>query len=85
MAGKGELELGIALQAMQEKKAHSSRGRGLLRGFLELRRHFVEICTQTLFQVGLGASSDEQAMAELRPVRQQSGFTHSGSLLLQGQ
>ena len=23
-------------------------------------------------------------MAELRPVRQQSGFTHSGSLLLQG-
>ena len=27
----------------------------------------VEICTQTLFQVGLGASSDEQAMAELRP------------------
>ena len=40
--------------------------------------------TQTLFQVGLGASSDEQAMVELRPVRQQSGFTHSGSLLLQG-
>ena len=31
----------------------------------------VEICTQTLFQVGLGASSDEQAMAELRPVRRQ--------------
>ena len=32
----------------------------------------------------LGASSDEQAMTELRTVRQQSGFTHSGSLLLQG-
>ena len=29
---------GIALQAMQEKKALSSRGRGRLRGFLELRR-----------------------------------------------
>ena len=27
---------GIALQAMQEKKALSSRGRGRLRGFLEL-------------------------------------------------
>ena len=26
--------------------------------------HFVEICTQTLFQVGLGASSDEQAMGK---------------------
>ena len=32
----------------------------------------------------LGPSSEEQAMVELRPVRQQSGFTHSGSLLLQG-
>ena len=30
--------VGIALQAMQEKKALSSRGRGGLRGFLELRR-----------------------------------------------
>ena len=29
---------GIALQAMQEKKALSSRGRGRLMGFLELRR-----------------------------------------------
>ena len=29
---------GSALQAMQEKKALSSRGRGRLRGFLELRR-----------------------------------------------
>ena len=29
---------GIALQAMQEEKALSSRGRGRLRGFLELRR-----------------------------------------------
>ena len=29
---------GIALQAMQEKKALSWRGRGRLRGFLELRR-----------------------------------------------
>ena len=29
---------GIALQAMQDKKALSSRGRGRLRGFLELRR-----------------------------------------------
>ena len=29
---------GIALQAMQEKKALISRGRGRLRGFLELRR-----------------------------------------------
>ena len=28
----------IALQAMQEQKALSSRGRGRLRGFLELRR-----------------------------------------------
>ena len=28
---------GTALQAMQEKKALSSRGRGRLRGFLELR------------------------------------------------
>ena len=28
----------ISLQAMQEKKALSSRGRGRLRGFLELRR-----------------------------------------------
>ena len=33
-----ERGLGIALQAMQEKKALSSRGRGRLRGFLELRR-----------------------------------------------
>ena len=32
------LEPGIALQAMQEKKALSSRGRVRLRGFLELRR-----------------------------------------------
>ena len=31
-------EAGIALQAMQEKKALSSRGRGRLRGFIELRR-----------------------------------------------
>ena len=31
--------------------------------------HFVEICTQTLFQVGLGASSDEQAMVELNWLR----------------
>ena len=30
-------------------------------------------------------SSEEHAMAELRPVRHQSGLTHSGSLLLQGQ
>ena len=29
---------GIALQAMQEMKALSWRGRGRLRGFLELRR-----------------------------------------------
>ena len=36
-------------------------------------------------QIGLGPSSEEQAMVELRPVMQQSGFTHSGSLLLQGQ
>ena len=36
-------------------------------------------------QVGLGSSSDEHATAELRPVRHQSGVTHSGSLLLQGQ
>ena len=28
----------LSLQAMQEKKALSSRGRGRLRGFLELRR-----------------------------------------------
>ena len=41
--------------------------------------------TQTLLQVGLGSSSDEHAIAELRPVRHQSGVTHSGSLLLQGQ
>ena len=33
-----ERGLGIALQARQEKKALTSRGRGLLRGFLELRR-----------------------------------------------
>ena len=33
-----ERGLGIVLQAMQEKKALSSRGRGRLRGFLELRR-----------------------------------------------
>ena len=33
-----ERGLGIALQARQEKKALSSRGRGRLRGFLELRR-----------------------------------------------
>ena len=32
-----ERGLGIVLQAMQEKKALSSRGRGRLRGFLELR------------------------------------------------
>ena len=31
---------GIALQAMQEKKAISSRGRGRLRGFLQLRRPY---------------------------------------------
>ena len=33
-----ERGLGIALQEKQEKKALTSRGRGLLRGFLELRR-----------------------------------------------
>ena len=33
-----ERGLGIALQARQEKKALTSRGRGHLRGFLELRR-----------------------------------------------
>ena len=33
-----EKGLGIALQAMQEKKALTWRGRGRLRGFLELRR-----------------------------------------------
>ena len=33
-----ERGLSIALQARQEKKALSSRGRGRLRGFLELRR-----------------------------------------------
>ena len=33
-----ERGLGIALQERQEKKALTSRGRGLLRGFLELRR-----------------------------------------------
>ena len=33
-----ERGLGIALQARQEKKALSSRGRGRLRGFLELQR-----------------------------------------------
>ena len=38
--------------------------------------------TQTLLQVVLGPSSEEHAMAELRPVRHQSGLTHSGSLLL---
>ena len=39
------------------------------------RRGLVEIRTQTLVQIGLGPSSEEQAMVELRPVRQQSGFT----------
>ena len=33
-----ERGLGIALQERQEKKALTSRGRGLLTGFLELRR-----------------------------------------------
>ena len=33
-----ERGLGIALSVRQEKKALTSRGRGLLRGFLELRR-----------------------------------------------
>ena len=56
------LSLAFALQAMQEKKALSWRGRGRLRGFLEIR-------TQTLLQVVLGPSSEEHAMAELRPVR----------------
>ena len=36
--GLQSLGPGIALQAMQEKKALSSRGWGRLRGFLELRR-----------------------------------------------
>ena len=45
---------------------------------------FLEIRTQTLLLVGLGPSSEEHAMAELRPVRHQSGLTHSCSLLLQG-
>ena len=35
-----ERGLGIALQERQEKKALTSRGRGLLRGFLELRRQW---------------------------------------------
>ena len=38
MKVKSERGPGIALQAMQEKKALSSRGRGRLRGCLELRR-----------------------------------------------
>ena len=38
---------------------------------------FLEIRTQTLLLVGLGPSSEEHAMAELRPVRHQSGLTHS--------
>ena len=38
LGGGMERGPGIALQAMQEKKALSSRGRGRLRGFLELRR-----------------------------------------------
>ena len=46
---------------------------------------FLEIRTQTLLQVGLGPGLDGHAMAELRSVRHQSGVTHSGSLLLQGQ
>ena len=45
---------------------------------------FLEIRTQTLLLVGLGPSSEEHAMAELRPVRYQSGLTHTCSLLLQG-
>ena len=40
--------------------------------------------TQTLLLVGLGPSSEKHAMAELRPVRHQSGLTHSGSLIVQG-
>ena len=44
----------------------------------------VEIHTQTLLLVGLGPSSEKHAMAELRPVRHQSGLTHSGSLIVQG-
>ena len=36
--GYGLRGLGIALQSRQEKKALSSRGRGRLLGFLELRR-----------------------------------------------
>ena len=59
----------------QRPKGLRTRGYGLR----------VEISTQTLLQVGLGSSSDEHAIAELRPVRHQSGVTHSGSLLLQGQ
>ena len=35
---------------------------------------FLEIRTQTLLLVGLGPSSEEHAMAELRPVRHQSGL-----------
>ena len=46
---------------------------------------FLQIRTQTLLQVGLGPGLDGHAMAELRSVRHQSGVTHSGSLLLQGQ
>ena len=45
---------------------------------------FLEIRTQTLLQVVLCPSSEEHAMAELRPVRHQSGLTHSGSLIVQG-
>ena len=41
--------------------------------------------TQTLLQVGLGPTSNTKAIEELRPVRHQSGLTHSGSLLLYGQ
>ena len=40
-----ERGLGIALQARQEKKALTSRGRGRLRGFLELRRPWGFICS----------------------------------------
>ena len=35
--------------------------------------------------LGQGAGWCSAAIAELRPVRHQSGVTHSGSLLLQGQ
>ena len=38
-----------------------------------------KMAAQTLLQVVLGPSSEEHAMAELRPVRHQSGLTHSAA------